>query len=166
MPRATLHEHGGGAPHRSAVLPAHNATNAASLQQNTRPQQAATEYPEIPDSQGDSQDDIQYRREILDSQDDPADYLSSIAGADDLGGREPGPGDGSASLNQGEDLDGYETEEDPDPEGTRQAILSWFNNHDPNALAPTQVPSERSTVEVVKSKPPYVSSHPVLLLKS
>ena len=167
MPRATSHEHGRGPPHRSAALPANNAANAAGIQQTTPPQQAATEYPrEIPDSQGDTQDDTQHPREIPDSQDDPADYLSSIGEADDLGRHQPGLGHGSAPLNQGEDLDGYETEEDPDPERTRRAILSWFNNHDPKALAPNQVPSEVSTVEVVRSKPPYVSPHPAPSLKS
>lgn len=183
MPRATSHQHVGGAPHRSAGLPANNAANATGIQQTARPQQAATEYPrEIPDSQGDTQDDTQditqditqdvtqddteHPREIPDSQDDPADYISSIGDADDPDRTQPGLAHGSNSPNQGEDLDGYETEEDPDPEGTRQAILSWFNNHDPKAFTTTQVPSGASTVEVVRSKPPYVSSHPAPLLKS
>ena len=167
MPRATSRQHGGGASHRSAALPANNAANAAGTQQTTPPQQAVTEYPrEIPDSQGDTQDDTEHPREIPDSQDDPADYLSSIDEGDDLDRHQTDLAHGSASLSKGENLEGYETEEDSEPERTRQAILSWFDTHDPKALQPTQVPSEVSTVQVVRSKPPYVSFRPAPLLKS
>ena len=167
MPRATPRQRRGGASHRSAALPANNAANSAGTQQTTPPQQAITEYPrEIPDSQGDTQDDTEHPREIPDSQDDPADYSSSIGEGDDLGRHQPDLAHGPASLDKGEDLDGYETEEDPDPERTRQDILNWLNTRDLKALAPTQVPSEASTVEVLRSKPPYVSSHTAPLLKS